>query len=509
MTAITATQRTSEEQLITIARLAELDPLEYDKQRPNAARALGVSLGALDRAVKEQRARRSDTKGQGRALELPSIEPWDLPVNGAELLDDLCKAIGEHVVLPEGGTEAMALWALHTHVFDCFNHSPRLAITSPEKGCGKTTALDVLRELVARPLSTSNVTASAVFRTVEIARPTLLIDEADTFLTENEALRGILNSGHRKGAAIIRTVGDDHEPRQFSTWSPAAIAMIGNLPSTLDDRSIAVRLRRRKPTERVQAFRSDRAAHLQNLARKAARWAADNGAALLTLDPDMGQLINRFADNWRPLFAIAEIAGDKWPKHVRTIAHSAEAGKEDPSVRTMLLSDIREIFTTRPESDRISSTELASTLGLMEGRPWAEWRNGKPMTAAAMARMLSPFGILPGTRRAVSETFKGYLYSAFEEAFSSYLCADTVAPSQLNNDGHCDALQTVTADEDVTLSKVSQRNNDGHCDGVTLWKPSIEEKRFRQRVGASSAISWANLLSATTATPLLGFIGNA
>ena len=214
-------------QLITIARLAELDPLEYDKQRPNAARALGVSLGALDRAVKEQRARRSDTKGQGRALELPSIEPWDLPVNGAELLDELCKAIGEHVVLPEGGTEAMALWALHTHVFDCFNHSPRLAITSPEKGCGKTTALDVLRELVARPLSTSNVTASAVFRTVEIARPTLLIDEADTFLTENEALRGILNSGHRKGAAIIRTVGDDHEPRQFSTWSPAAIAMIG------------------------------------------------------------------------------------------------------------------------------------------------------------------------------------------------------------------------------------------------------------------------------------------
>ena len=89
----------------------------------------------------------------------------------------------------------MALWALHTHVFDCFNHSPRLAITSPEKGCGKTTALDVLRELVARPLPTSNVTVSAVFRTIEIANPTLLIDEADTFLKENEELRGILNSG--------------------------------------------------------------------------------------------------------------------------------------------------------------------------------------------------------------------------------------------------------------------------------------------------------------------------
>ena len=83
----------------------------------------------------------------------------------------------------------------------------------------------------------------------------------------------------------------------------------------------------------------------------------------------------------------------------------------------------------------------------MEGRPWAEWRNGKPMTAAALARMLSPFGILSGTRRAGTDTFKGYLYSDFEEAFSSYLANSanqTVTPSQLNNDGHCDALQTVT-----------------------------------------------------------------
>jgi putative DNA primase/helicase len=463
----------------TIARLAALSPLQYDKQRSDAALALGVSVGALDRAVKEARPAQSDTKGQGRPLELPNIEPWQEPVDAAALLDEICKVIRQHVVLPDGSAEAMALWAVHTHVFDCFNHSPRLAITSPEKGCGKTTALDVLRELVARPLPTSNVTASAVFRTIEIASPTLLIDEADTFLKENEELRGILNSGHRKGSPIIRTVGDDYEPRQFSTWAPAAIAMIGNLPSTLDDRSIAVRLRRRKPTERVLAFRSDRATDLHDLARKAARWAADHRAALVIADPDMGQLVNRVADNWRPLFAIADAAGGKWPKHARTIAHSSEAEKEDQSVRTMLLSDIRDVIAARAESDRISSTELASELGLLEGRPWAEWRNGKPMTAAAPARMLSPFGILPGTRRAGVETFKGYLYSNFEEAFSSYLakCANqSVTPSQLNNDGHCDTLQTVTPNDQVTLSKVSQRNSDGDCDGVTVSTQGIEEK---------------------------------
>jgi hypothetical protein len=464
----------------TIAHLAALNPLQYDRQRNNAAKELGVSISALDKAVKQARASQADTKGQGRPLELPEIEPWAEPVDGADLLDDICKSIRHYIVLPEGSADAMALWALYTHVFDCFNHSPRLAITSPEKGCGKTTALDVLRELVARPLPTSNVTVSAVFRTIEIVCPTLLIDEADTFLKENEELRGILNSGHRKGTPIIRTVGDDYEPRQFSTWSPAAIAMIGNLPSTLDDRSIAVRLRRRKPTERVQTFRSDRALELNILARKAARWAIDHQAALVQADPDMGQLINRVADNWRPLFAIADLAGGKWPKHARTIAHNAEAEKEDQSIRTMLLCDIRDIFVGRPESDRISSTELASELGLLEGRPWAEWgRNGKPMTAAALARMLSPFGILPGTRRAGVETFKGYLYADFEEAFSSYLAnfaEQTVTPSQRNNHGHCDTLQTVTPNGHVTLSKASQRNNDGHCDGVTVLKAEIEEK---------------------------------
>jgi hypothetical protein len=129
---------TSDEQLkATIARLAELDPLEYDKQRPEAARALGVSRGALDQAVKEARAGRSDTKGQGRPLELPLIEPWHLPVNGAELLDDLCKAIGQHVVLPEGGAETMALWALHTHVFDCFNQPRGLQLRRPKRGAAR------------------------------------------------------------------------------------------------------------------------------------------------------------------------------------------------------------------------------------------------------------------------------------------------------------------------------------------------------------------------------------
>ena len=228
-----------------IRRLATLTLIEYELERHEAAERLGIGrVGALDNAVKVARAENGDTKGQGRPLELPAIDPWPETVNGADLQDEIVNKVKRYVVLPEGSAEILALWAVHTHVFECFGHSPRLALTSPEKRCGKTTTLDVLTELVARPLPTSNATTAAIFRTIEKAKPTLLIDEADTFLKDNEELRGVLNAGHRRGGQIIRTVGDDHEPRQFSTWAPAAIAMIGRVPDTLEDRSVSIALRR-------------------------------------------------------------------------------------------------------------------------------------------------------------------------------------------------------------------------------------------------------------------------
>jgi Protein of unknown function (DUF3631) len=104
----------------------------------------------------------------------------------------------------------------------------------------------------------------------------------------------------------------------------------------------------------------------------------------------------------------------------------------------------------------------------MEGRPWAEWRHGKQITAAGLARMLAPFGISPATRRDGAETFKGYLAVDFEEAFARYLRDPTVTALQLNNDALCDTLQTVTPQTDVTDPKLQKTNNDGHCDGVTL-----------------------------------------
>ena len=406
-----------------ISRLAKLGMVEYEHERKDAAARLNLRASILDLLVAAKRDKPNDGGRQGHALNLSEPEPWPDPVNGTSLLDAIVANVRQHVVMFDHAADAVALWVVHTYLLDCFGISPRLAITSPERGCGKTTALDVVSHLVRRPLSTANASAAAIFRVVELQRPTLLIDEADTFLPENEELRGILNSGHRQGGSVIRTVGEEFEPRSFSTYSAYAIALIGRLPATLADRSVAIELRRRRADEPIEPFRFDRTGHLDQLARKAARWAADNADRIQGADPDMpAGVFNRVADNWRPLLAIADAAGGEWPARARRAVQCAGASAtgDDQSVRVLLLADIRAHFAERTV-DRVSSNELVAALMAIEGRPWAEWKAGKPLSANGLARLLAPFGIAPATIRTATGTPKGYQLTQFEDAFARYL----------------------------------------------------------------------------------------
>jgi putative DNA primase/helicase len=411
-----------------IDRLAKLAPFEYERQRKAAAERLDVRASILDRLVAAERFRFVSDNKQGRALSLPEAQPWPQSVKGTDLLSELSASIRRHVVMHVHAADTAALWVIHTYLIDCFGVSPRLAITSPEKGCGKTTALDVLSRLVSRPLPTANASAAAIFRVVELQRPTLLIDEADTFLPENEELRGILNSGHRQGGSVVRTVGEQFEPRSFSTYAPCAIALIGKLPSTIADRSVAIELRRRRADEAIEPFRFDRTEHLDRLARKAARWAADNATDVRGTDPEMpAGVFNRVADNWRPLLAIADRAAGEWPTRARLAIQ--RAGECEQSLCELLLSDIHAIFAD-PDIDRVTSADLIAFLIAIEGRPWAEWKAGKPLSANGLARLLARFAIGPETIRVGERTPKGYQRIQFEDAFKRYLPHQARAPQE-------------------------------------------------------------------------------
>src|SRR5262245_11402479 len=142
-----------------------------------------------------------------------------------------------------------------------------------------------------------------------------------------------------------------------------------------------------------------------------ARWSGDNEAALADYDPDMGGMINRNADNWRGLFAIADLIGADWPDRIRDAA-AILTPRESESTGPMLLGDIKAVFDGE-KTDRMASGDLADALVAMEGRPWAEWKphkraNAKPLSKHQLANLLKSFHIVSDSVRIGTKTPKGY-----------------------------------------------------------------------------------------------------
>jgi putative DNA primase/helicase len=453
-----------------VAALARLSPMEYDRRREEEAEQLGCRVGTLDKLVVQARKDSDPNTAQGSELVLPEPEPWPDPVDGAALLTDLSTAIRSYVFMPETAADATALWVVHTYLVQCFPISPRLFITSPERNCGKSTLVDVVEKTSWRPLSTQSIQPAGIFRVAERWQPTLLLDEVDGMsLEENEALLSILNSGHKRGGRVIRCEGDKNEPRAFNVFGACALALIGGLPSTLESRSIPVELRRALQGEVKRKFRYDRSPELEILARMARRWADDNRIRIGNAEPDTDGLFNRDADNWRPLFAIADVAGGDWPERARAAAQESCKPSDEQSTRVLLLRDIRDVFNERGV-ERLPSADLAEALGAMEGRPWAEWKNGKPMTPTALARQLSHFKITPsGTIRVGGRTAKGYDLASFIDAFGRYIPPQTVTPSQTQQTSAQLAHFEPSQDADVLPFETPKKpNNHRICDGVTV-----------------------------------------
>jgi hypothetical protein len=359
---------------------------------------------------------------------------------------------------------------MHSWMVDAFTVSPRLAVYSPTKGCGKTTLLGAVSKMVKRPKFTGSISPAALFRLVETFQPTLLIDELKKFLELGSELHGILNEGHGRGVHVLRVLGEKKELREFRVFGAVAFGTLGRVPDDLEDRSIVVRLQRRRADEDVCEFRLDRAENLEQLARWCARWADDNARLIEDLDPDVPGLMNRAADNWRPLFAIAACIGGDWPARVQEAA-AALADYDDESAITMLLIDIKAMFG-ETGTDRLASATICDKLATIDGRPWADWRNGKPITTNQLARLLKPFGVASDTIRMAGGAAKGYWRHVFSDAFDRYF--PETPPCEPLHRNKCDEIrisctsQSVTAEPDVTSLKFQKPNNHGDCYGVTL-----------------------------------------
>lgn len=406
----------------TIEQLAALSAIEYDRKRIDIAKSMGISVLTLDRSVKE--AKRTSNEKVNDIF--PSIEPWHESVSLSMLLDSIEQIFNRTLVFhSEHEAKAIALWVVHTYCLDAATVSPILYISSPEKRCGKSTLLSVLQKLINRPLVASNITAAALFRSIEKFQPTLVIDEGDTFIEGNEELRGVINSGHTRALAYtLRCVGDEHEPTRFCTWGAKVIAGIGHLPETIEDRSIIIQLRRKLLSEKKEKLRNISDSIFHDLARKCVRFKNDNLSILAAKNPEIPETLNdRAADNWIPLLAIAELAGGNWIKSALDAAkHLCGLEQEPISTGAELLNDIRNIFDDK-RIDRLSTRVLLGALHSVEEAPWRTYNRGKPLSARQLAKRLKEYKIHSKDMRLApsNKNLKGYCLEDFQEAFSRYI----------------------------------------------------------------------------------------
>lgn len=389
--------------------------------------------------------------------------PHPLPVDGAALLDQLAETIRRYVVLPtREAADAVALWLLLAWSEAAVSILPILSFVSPTPRCGKSTAVAVVGALAPRALLVSGITPAALFRSVEVWHPTLLIDEADTVLPGNEDLRGVLNAGHtRHAAVVIRCVGDDQTPTRFSVWCPKVLALIGRPPTTVLDRSILVELRRKTPADSVSRLRLDTIVEaLAPLRQQCRRWADDNAEHLRGADPALpGRLHDRAMDNWRGMVAIADLAGDDWPSRARKAAEVVSGVEDDGDVPigVLLLTDIREVW---PANDHwLATSDLLGKLLALDDRPWPTFgRQGSGLTQHKLASILRDFRVYSTPKKDASKKHNVYLWSQVSEAISRYVPKKKDDDTDADDDGSIGSADRSEPRNPATESRQKSRS---------------------------------------------------
>ena len=413
-----------------LARLREVraaDPAAWARFREAMKGA--VPLAELDRLTAPAGGE-GDGK-QGRPVEWNDPVPCPDSVDGSALLSRIAASIRRYVWLDAPCADALALWAVMTWIHDQLEISTFANLTSATKRCGKSLLLEVLADLVHRPMTLSGkITAAALFRMVEAHGPTLMLDEADTYMRDDENLRGVVNGSQRRRLAYIpRCVEPDYEVRNFATFCPKLIAGIGGIPDTVRDRSLVVRLTRKPATVRLVLWRERDRDAIEAMRGQIARWAADNAGCIadaLSAVAFPDGLHDRARDAWESLLAIANAAGGEWAgrdgRAWKACEHFAATTEGDEGgIREMLLADIRAIFEAAGWPEYILSTTIVERLRDIEGRPWKEWRRGNPISTNALARLLKDFEIKSGQKRqGGGANLHVYYLAHFESVWTAY-----------------------------------------------------------------------------------------
>jgi hypothetical protein len=348
------------------------------------------------------------------------LEPAD------PLLESVLALVERYIVTTPAQRLAVVLWIVHTYLVAEVEQTPYLTVTSPVRQCGKSRLLELLELLVPRPWPAVTPSEAVVYRTVHARMPTLLLDEVDAIFApktadRHEGLRAILNAGHRRGATVPRCIGVSSKPQDFGVYCAKVLAGIGVLPDTITDRSIPIRLARKRRSEHVERFRRREAKALCDPVKaELERWADEHGAKIADARPSLpDELSDRMQEGCEPLLAIADKLGcGREAREALVELLTADRLDKRENAQEKLLRDIRSTFER--ENEHVLATETLLAV-LNADEPWSTWY-GNGLDARGLAALLRPYGISSRTVRLDADTTaKGYHHSDFVEVWDRYL----------------------------------------------------------------------------------------
>lgn len=371
---------------------------------------------------------------------------------GAETVVDTVREHLARFILPasDDDLDILALWAVHAHVAAESYTTPRLILTSPMPGSGKTTVLEHLERLVPNPVQMSSVSSSAMIPRILAAQSSvLLIDEAEKALSPNkpgiEDVLGVLNSGYKVGGSrpvLVPSKEDGWRAETLPTFAP--VAMAGNAPDLPEDtmqRAITVTM---FPATEGDVEESDWEVlepDVRDLGARIAAWADTIRADVRRTRPEVPRgCIGRVKERWLPLKRVAVFAGADWPARVDQmilndldqIARDREEGLSSMPIHVHLLRDLHDLFMQQGE-DFMPTADVLSLL--VSGHPerWSESSPfGKRLTAQRMGRMLVKHFAVRSGKDATDR--RGYYAASFARAWRATGLEDsrrsTDAPSR-------------------------------------------------------------------------------
>ncbi|MFL9955305.1 DUF3631 domain-containing protein [Paraburkholderia nemoris] len=364
--------------------------------------------------------------------EFGRVKPWPEPVSLAELLDAIVAALSKHIFCDPNMLRRDALWIVASWLSDhcALDAFPLLVITAPDKGCGKTVYLELVGELVRKPVFAGNITGAALFRIIDERKgPTVLFDEWDSLGEAAKAMMtNLVNNGYRrKSAWTYRVASKDGAASRgldrYRIWCPKVLCGIGRPVATIASRAHITKLERKPSGHALEPIGVSHRSHFGVLNQKLARVTAD-------YFDDFGEAVeqarrtdavgNRGGDNWLPLRAVGILAGERWAEFADQLAVMfSTQTDEDPSVGGELLRDIGVVLTETGKV-RITTAALIQALSEDPEKRWANYNGyGRAITDRQIAKLLRPYGVkskavTPGVRH------KGYLVEDLQPAIEAY-----------------------------------------------------------------------------------------